>query len=187
MGLLGTTTQESYYNQSQSAWGETINGSGSSGTVAFTLTTAYFSTLPTAETQFDVFINGKQVSSSNYSYSSPTLTFSSTDYDSTIQASNGAPLAGMTLVVKQTDVAEQFGNYQYIKLKDIINNFLISYVGEDRIISKTPRSLVAFHAQRGLAEMSYDTFRSEKSQEIEIPTTLVMKLPHDYVNYVKLS
>ena len=187
MGLLGTTTQESYYNQSQSAWGETINGSGSSGTVAFTLTTAYFSTLPTAETQFDVFINGKQVSSSNYSYSSPTLTFSSTDYDSTIQASNGAPLAGMTLIVKQTDVAEQFGNYQYIKLKDIINNFLISYVGEDRIISKTPRSLVAFHAQRGLAEMSYDTFRSEKSQEIEIPPTLVMKLPHDYVNYVKLS
>jgi len=187
MGLLGTTTQESYYNQSQSAWGETINGSGSSGTVAFTLTTAYFSTLPTAETQFDVFINGKQVSSSNYSYSSPTLTFSSTDYDSTIQASNGAPLTGMTLVVKQTDVAEQFGNYQYIKLKDIISNFLISYVGEDRIISKTPRSLVAFHAQRGLAEMSYDTFRSEKSQEIEIPPTLVMKLPHDYVNYVKLS
>ena len=35
--------------------------------------------------------------------------------------------------------------------------------------------------------MSYDTFRSEKSQEIEVPPSLTMILPHDYVNYVKLS
>ena len=47
--------------------------------------------------------------------------------------------------------------------------------------------MVSFHAQRGLAEMSYDTFRSEKSQEIEVPLTLTMALPHDYVNYVKIT
>jgi len=82
---------------------------------------------------------------------------------------------------------EQYGNYQYISIEDIINNFIISYVGEDKIISKIRRTDVAFHAQRGLAELSYDTLRSFKSQEIEIPPSLSMKLPHDYVNYVKVS
>ena len=27
-----------------------------------------------------------------------------------------------------------FGNYQYISLKDLINNFMIGYVGEDKVI-----------------------------------------------------
>ena len=176
-------SQESYYNASQSSWSTAPNGSQKT----FTLTTTYFSTLPTLETQFDVFINGTQISSSNYSYSSPTLTFSSTDVNSDVQESDGAPKTGLTLMVKQTDASEEHGNYQYIKLKDIITNFLISYVGEGRIIPKVSKTLVSFHAQRGIQEMSYDVFRSEKSQEIEVPPALTMILPHDYVNYVKLS
>ena len=179
MALL-SKTQESYYNISQS-----FSGNGS--TKVFTLTTAYFSTLPTAESQFDVFIDGTQVSKSNYSYSSPNLTFTATDYNSTIQASDGAPKDGLTVLVKQTDATEEHGNYQYVNLKDIMNNFMISYVGQDKIITKVPRALVSFHAQRGLQEMSYDIFRSEKSQEIEVPSTLQMILPHDYVNYIKVT
>ena len=182
MGLF-TGTQEAYYNQSQSTWSTEPDGSQTT----FTLTVSYFDPLPTLETQFNVFIEGTQISSSNYTYSSPTLTFTSTDYDSDVQASDGAPLSGLTLTVRQIDVDEKYGNYQYIKLKDIINNFLIQYVGEDKIIPKLSRTLVNFHAQRGLAEMSYDTFRSEKSQEIEIPGSLTMILPHDYINYVKLT
>ena len=182
MGLF-TGTQEAYYNQSQSTWSTEPDGSQTT----FTLTVSYFDPLPTLETQFNVFIEGTQISSSNYTYSSPTLTFTSTDYDSDVQASDGAPLSGLTLTVRQIDVDEKYGNYQYIKLKDIINNFLIQYVGEDKIIPKLSRTLVNFHAQRGLAEMSYDTFKSEKSQEIEIPGSLTMILPHDYINYVKLT
>ena len=51
-----------------------------------------------------------------------------------------------------------FGNYQFVSLKDIINQFMIVYVGEDKIISKAKRLDVAFHAQRALAELSFDTF-----------------------------
>ena len=58
-----------------------------------------------------------------------------------------------------------YGNYQFIYLDDIITNFIIAYVGEDKIISKVKRTDVAFHAQRALQELSYDTFKSEKSQE----------------------
>ena len=42
-------------------------------------------------------------------------------------------------------------------------------------------------AQRGLAEMSFDTFKCVKSQEVDISASLSMILPQDYVNYTKLS
>lgn len=80
-----------------------------------------------------------------------------------------------------------FGGYQFITLKDIINNFMLSYVGEDKIISKIKRTNVVFYAQRALQELSYDTLRVQKSWEIDIPPTLVMALPQDYVNYTKIS
>ena len=71
-------------------------------------------------------------------------------------------------------------------IKDIINNFMISYVGLEKNISKVKRTEVAFHAQRGIQEFSFDTLPSIKSQEIEIGPTLNFVLPKDYVNYVKL-
>jgi len=82
---------------------------------------------------------------------------------------------------------EGFGNYQFTSLENIINQFIISYVGEDKIISKIKRSDVQFHAMRALQELSFDTFKSTKSQEIEVPPNLSMVLPQDYVNYVKLT
>ena len=79
------------------------------------------------------------------------------------------------------------GSYQFTSLEHIINQFILAYVGEDKIITKVKRTDVAFHAQRALQELSFDTFKSTKAQEIEVPSTLQMLLPQDYVNYVKLS
>ena len=83
--------------------------------------------------------------------------------------------------------SNDFGNYQFCSLEDIINQFMVIYVGEEKIIPKVRKLDVAFHAQRALAELSFDTFKSTKSQEIEVPDSLTMVLPQDYVNYVKLS
>jgi len=80
----------------------------------------------------------------------------------------------------------EFGTYQFVSLDNIITAFLFTYVGEDKIISKVNRTDVQFHAMRALQELSYDVLRSFKSQEIEVPNTLKMPLPQDYVNYVKL-
>jgi len=79
------------------------------------------------------------------------------------------------------------GSYQFTSLENIIDQFLIAYVGEDKIIQKVKRVDVAFHAQRALQELSFDTFKSTKAQEIEVPATLQMLLPQDYINYVKLT
>jgi hypothetical protein len=80
-----------------------------------------------------------------------------------------------------------FGGYQFVSLTDIINQFMFVYVGEDKIIPKARRVDVAFHAQRALQELSFDTFKSFKAQEIVVPATLQMILPQDYVNYTKVS
>jgi len=81
---------------------------------------------------------------------------------------------------------DDYGNYQFTSLEDIINNFIISYIGENKIIPKARRTDVAFHAQRAMQELSFDTFKSFKSQEIELPPSLTMILPHDYVNYTRV-
>ena len=80
-----------------------------------------------------------------------------------------------------------FGGYQFTSLSDIINNFTATYIGEGKLLEKTNRADVSFHAMRAMQELSFDTFKSCKAQEIEIPPSLTMPLPHDYVNYVKLS
>ena len=190
MGLLGTTTQESYYQQSQSKWSTAPNGTAT----AFTLTTSYFPTLSDlVKTEIRVFVNDVEIDTANYSFSQPTLTFTGRSGNESVLAdgtggtTTNAPINGATLVVRERSSAERHGKYQYVSMDNIINNFLFSYVGQDKIIPRANRSDVAFHAQRGLAELSYDTLRVEKSQEIEVPDSLTMILPHDYVNYVKLS
>lgn len=82
---------------------------------------------------------------------------------------------------------EEAGSYQFISVTDIINNFRVAYVGEDKIISKISRADIKFHALRGIQELSYDTFRSCKTLELEVPPSLLLLLPHDYVEYTKIS
>ena len=79
------------------------------------------------------------------------------------------------------------GYYSRVHLNDIINNFIIAYVGDGKVLSKIPRYEVAFWAQRSIQEFSYDIFHSEKTIEVELSSTLQMSLPSDFVNYVKIS
>ena len=86
-----------------------------------------------------------------------------------------------------SDNSANWGDYQFTSLEDIINAFMIIYVGEGKIISKINRTDVQFHAMRAIQELSYDVLKSFKSQEIEVPNTLSMVLPQDYVNYIKIA
>jgi len=79
-----------------------------------------------------------------------------------------------------------YGNYQFVTLENIINAFMSMYTGEGKIVQKVNRTDVQFHAMRAIQELSYDVLRSFKSQEIEVPNTLSMILPQDYVNYIKV-
>ena len=78
-------------------------------------------------------------------------------------------------------------SYEYTRLTDVIDNFLIAYVGAGKLIPSVKRTDVIFHAKRGLQEFSYDTLKSIKSSELTVPTSLGLTIPQDYVNYVSLD
>jgi|TARA_R100000030_G_scaffold9366_1_gene6419 hypothetical protein len=84
-------------------------------------------------------------------------------------------------------VEENYGSYSYIKLGDIIDNFMVGYVGDGKVIQTCKKSDVVFFAKRSLQEFSYDTLKSIKSQELTIPDSLSLVIPQDYVNYVSFD
>ena len=84
-------------------------------------------------------------------------------------------------------VEDNYGGYQYITLNDAIDNFMVGYVGDGKIIQTAKKSDVLFFAKRSLQEFSYDTLKSIHSQELTIPASLNIILPQDYVNYVNVS
>ena len=84
-------------------------------------------------------------------------------------------------------VENNYGGYSYITLDDIVNNFIVAYIGDGKLILNAKRTDVLFHAKRALQEFSYDTLKSIKSQELTVPPSLSLILPQDYVNYVKMS
>jgi len=91
------------------------------------------------------------------------------------------------IILKIAAVQNNYGGYSYVKLNDIINTFIATYVGTGKLIPSVKRTDVIFHAKRGLQEFSYDTLKSIKSQEVTITPSLSMIIPQDYVNYVRLS
>ena len=80
-----------------------------------------------------------------------------------------------------------YNSYSYIKVYELVTNFLVAYVGAGKLIPSVKRTDVIFHTKRALQEFSYDTLRSINSQELTIPASLSVPIPQDYVNYVNLS
>ena len=108
--------------------------------------------------------------------------------NNTIQVKNPSTTANFIfLQLSSIATGDNYGSYGYLRLDDVINNFLITYIGEDKILTKCKRTDVMFHARRAVQEMSYDTFNSYKSQELTIPTNLTVPIPKDYVNYTRVA
>ena len=163
MGLLGTTTAEQYYNSSQKFI-------ATASQTVFSLTV---DNPPASTDGFLVFVNGVEALTNTYSYSSPTITFNSGLTEDDI------------VIVEFVD--RSLGDYRYIKLLDIVNNFMYGYTGNGKVLNNVSRSDVLFQAKRGIQEFSYDIKRVEKIQEVDVPPTLTIPMPQDYVHYVRLS
>lgn len=162
MGLI-TDNAFNYYAGSQ-------NFTGDGSTVAFAVN---LSPQPTSGSQIFVYVDDVLMPESSYVYSNPALTF------------NFAPDEDAQIVVSLKD--KKYGDYRYISLADIVNNFMISYVGDGKIINRAKRRDVVFHAKRALQEFSYDISKVEKIQEVEVGPSLAVPMPQDYVNYVSIS
>ena len=176
-GGLITETNAQYYAGQQAFVGD-------NATLDFTCTfnTDLIATVGgVSNTNYSVTVNGAaQVENTNYSLlSTPKNTIRFTV----------APALDASIVVSLvvTTKRDNYGGYQYASLNDIINNFIVAYVGAGKLIPSVKRTDVIFHAKRGMQEFSYDTLKSVKSQELTISPSLTAVIPQDYVNYVRLS
>ena len=95
---------------------------------------------------------------------------------------------GAFIFLQLTDIArgDNWGSYRNLTLNDIVSNFLVAYTGEGQILTTVARTQVLFHARRAMQELSYDTLKAFKAQELTVPTGLSVPIPIDYVNYVNL-
>lgn len=80
-----------------------------------------------------------------------------------------------------------WGEDQYVSLTDVINNFMIMNVGDDKLINDVSRYDVIFHAKRALQELHYDALKEVTAIEMEMPDTLQITLPRDYVRMIRVS
>lgn len=83
--------------------------------------------------------------------------------------------------------SENWGSYQYVPMTEVVNNFRLMYIGDDKLINNVQRSTVIFHAKRAIQELNYDAFRNVQVLEEILTDNLQMILPSDYVNYVRIS
>ena len=82
---------------------------------------------------------------------------------------------------------DNWGSYQYVTLENIVNNFMLMYVGNDKLINNAERYNVLFHAKRAIQELNYDAVKEIKILELEVCDILRFVLPPDYVNWVRVS
>ena len=199
MALL-TETNEQYYGGQQAF---TVITAGAQF-ITWTADTPLVNTTGTTDTNFRVTVNGvaqplrTNSSAAGYQFISSTqiilnanvLPITTPANPATGAAAIGtAVVAGDVVVTELIDSAKwnNYGGYAYVTIEDIVNNFLVAYVGDGKLIPNVKRTDVIFHAKRGLQEFSYDTLKSIKSQELTIPPSLSLIIPQDYVNYVQLS
>jgi len=80
-----------------------------------------------------------------------------------------------------------WGSYQYVSLKEVVNNFMLMYNGNHSLVNNEERYKILFHAKRGIQELNYDAFKEIKVLEMKIDGNLRFILPSDYVNWVRIS
>jgi len=172
MGLL-TETNAQYYAGQQSF---IPSGSGAGQTFTWTGNTDLFDAVGAVPANYSLTIDG------NPTVGTPTVV------NNVVTLPDSVTPANVVIIqLSQTAINNNYGSYEYISLHDVINNFIVAYVGKDKIIPDIKRTDVMFHAKRGLQEFSYDTLKSIKSQELTVPPSLSVVIPQDYVNYVKCS
>jgi len=154
MALLAPGSQYNYYIGNKRSF------TGDGTTTIFTIANSSNAFPNATANDINVYFDGVL----QLSTAAPTFTFQHSVTDGWHVLFTVAPVNGVVVEIEFAD--NNFGNYQFTPLENIINQFMFAYVGEDKIISKTKRLDVAYHAQRAMQELSFDTFKSCKAQEI---------------------
>lgn len=80
----------------------------------------------------------------------------------------------------------QHGNYQYVTLESIVNNFKMGGSSDD-YTALEPRHKILYQARRAFRELYFDVMQEIRGIELDLSPTLMVTLPPDFINYVRIS
>lgn len=82
---------------------------------------------------------------------------------------------------------ENWGDYQFVGLEDIVNNFINTYLGDDTLLGHIGRDKVIYQAKSGIREFTFSILNQPKAIELELTDTYNIILPPDFVSYIRIS
>lgn len=82
--------------------------------------------------------------------------------------------------------SSQHGQYQWIVLEDMVNDFMAVH-GDEGFMKNVPRYKVIYHMKRAVREFTFDVLSIIKAIKLDVSATLQVTLPPDYVEYARLS
>lgn len=82
---------------------------------------------------------------------------------------------------------ENHGSYQYVPLKKIVDGFVLDSMDDDSIIKNTRRYRILQKTKDAIQELSKQVSSDILTAELTVPENLSLALPHDFVDYVRVS
>jgi len=79
------------------------------------------------------------------------------------------------------------GDYQYLPLKDIVNSLLFEFRQDDHYLKNIRRSTILYFAKECIRTYNKQVFEDILAVEMTVPENLVLPVPHNFVDYVRVS
>jgi hypothetical protein len=83
--------------------------------------------------------------------------------------------------------AENHGNYQFLSLEQLVNNFMQNFTGDETLIGDIERRKVVSVMKQGIRQFTLTGLRSFKAVELELNDSYGIILPPDFVDYIRIS
>lgn len=82
---------------------------------------------------------------------------------------------------------DNFGDYAFVPLEDLVNNFEQNYTGDATLLGYIPRSKIIYQIKQGIRQFTMDFLNEVIPIELELNDANNIILPPDYLNYVRIS
>jgi len=82
---------------------------------------------------------------------------------------------------------ENWGDYQFVGIEDVVNNFIQNYTGDSSLLGYVPRSKVIYQAKQGIKQFTFEALHQVKVVELELGEANDIILPPNFVSYVRIS
>lgn len=82
---------------------------------------------------------------------------------------------------------ESHGNYQYVSLKEIIDELLVETTDDDSYLKNTSRTKIIMHVKNGLGELNREVKKNVLAIEMTVNSGLYIPLPQDYIDWIRIS